>query len=394
MKKKARMGAVAMAASLLLATPVMAEVAPTETFGGFNVVTPLSTIGTAWTYLGGSQYDVGITDNGINGNSIRISNQTMSGSFGDWLYSEPLIVPATETGNQTFTAEFDIASASFVEQEDLQISVAPQTAGGARMSFLRFNDTDGGIDVFFADVANNGTDFRTVKIADNQPRSGFHVKIVLDLYPGPHNDVAQVYINQGGPDGPPLVPASGGIQGFYAPVDNPDTVNKAKAGQTIPVKFTLNAEPATTWEDYYRFNPESNAGVPQDQWTTRQVDSLIFQARGADGSTNPNVGGPGTGFLIDNVTLSSTDTLALPTGVAGDPSLLGPNPFTAMTNECDSGDALDPIETYTPGASGLTYNATTGIWHYNWQTKNQYANKCVELTLNLTDDYALFKFVK
>jgi hypothetical protein len=51
-------------------------------------------------------------------------------------------------------------------------------------------------------------------------------------------------------------------------------------------------------------------------------------------------------------------------------------------------------ETYTPGASGLTYNATTGIWHYNWQTKNQYAGNCVELTLNLTGDNALFKFVK
>ena len=82
------------------------------------------------------------------------------------------------------------------------------------------------------------------------------MKIVLDLYPGPSNDVAQVYIETAAG---PLVPASGSIEGFYAPVDNPDTVNKAKAGQTIPVKFKLNAEPATTWEDYYRFNPESNA---------------------------------------------------------------------------------------------------------------------------------------
>jgi hypothetical protein len=270
------------------------------------------------------------------------------------------------------------------------------------MSFLKFEDTDGGIDVSFSDVANDGFNFRTVKIADNLSRSGFHVKIVLDLYPGPSNDVAQVYIGSSGP----LVPASGSIEGFYAPVDNPDTVNKAKAGQTIPVKFKLIAEPATTWEDYYRFNPESNADPIQDpdtpgtellpqvngSWATRDVDSLIFQARGADGSTNPGVAGKG--FLFDNVVVSSTDDLSLPTGATGDASLLGPNPFTAMTKECDSDDALDAIETYTPGASGLTYNATTGIWHYNWQTKNQYANKCVELTLNLTGDYALFKFIK
>jgi hypothetical protein len=384
MKKHAFMGAVAMAATLLLATPVMADTL-LETFTGWPTgpLTAATATAHGWTYTGGSQYDVSIQDN-----ALRISNRHESGSFGDWLFSEPLTDAATEDGLQTFTARFDIASMiPSQEQEDLQISVAPQTAGGARMSFLRFEDSDNGIDLFFADVANDGFDFRTVQIADGLPRAGFSVKIVLDLYPGPHNDVAQVYVN----NGPPLVPASGGIEGFYAPVDNPPTVNKAKAGQTIPVKFSLNAEPATTWEDYYRFNGESGLG------STRQVDSLIFQARcqgnyGDPECVNPNV--PGFGFKIDNVEVSSTDTLALPTGVAGDPSLLGPNPFTAMTNECDSGDELDPIETYTPGASGLTYNATTGIWHYNWQTKNQYANKCVELTLNLTGDYALFKFVK
>jgi hypothetical protein len=391
MKTKALMGAVAMAATLLLATPAMADTL-LETFTGWPTgpLTAATATAHGWTYTGGSQYDVSIQDNGL-----RISNRNESGSFGDWLLSKPLTDAATEDDLQTFTAKFDIASTiPGAEQEGLQVSVAPQTAGGARMSFLRFEDSDNGIDLFFADVANDGFDFRTVQIADGLPRTGFTVKIVLDLYPGPHNDVAQVYVN----NGPPLVPASGGIEGFYAPVDNPPTVNKAKAGQTIPVKFSLNAEPATTWEDYYRFNPESNAGQGPGPWDTRQVDSLIFQARcqgdyGDPECVNPTVNG--FGFKIDNVETSSTDTLALPTGVAGDPSLLGPNPFTAMTLDCDDLEGTpDAIETYTPGASGLTYNATTGVWHYNWQTKNQYANKCVELTLNLTGDYALFKFVK
>ena len=58
------------------------------------------------------------------------------------------------------------------------------------------------------------------------------------------------------------------------------------------------------------------------------------------------------------------------------------------------GTHVDPIEAYTPGASRLTYNAATGIWHYNWQTPKHLEGHCVKMTLNLTDDYALFKFIK
>ena len=55
---------------------------------------------------------------------------------------------------------------------------------------------------------------------------------------------------------------------------------------------------------------------------------------------------------------------------------------------------IDTLETYAAGASGLTYNATTGIWHYNWQTRTAAAGNCVKMTLNLTSDYALFKFTR
>ena len=57
---------------------------------------------------------------------------------------------------------------------------------------------------------------------------------------------------------------------------------------------------------------------------------------------------------------------------------------------------LDAIEEVaTPGASHLTYDATTGVWHYNWQTKGVVkAGDCVKLTLNLTGQTALFQIVK
>ena len=57
------------------------------------------------------------------------------------------------------------------------------------------------------------------------------------------------------------------FDGFFAPVDNQPTTNKAKAGQTIPLKWTLDATSfATSWEDYYRYNTESNGG---DRGSTR-----------------------------------------------------------------------------------------------------------------------------
>ena len=47
-------------------------------------------------------------------------------------------------------------------------------------------------------------------------------------------------------------------------MDKPEVaVNKAKAGQTIPLKFKVQSEVPTTLEDYYRFNGESNAGIPR-----------------------------------------------------------------------------------------------------------------------------------
>ena len=124
-----------------------------------------------------------------------------------------------------------------------------------------------------------------MQIADNLSRTEAHdVKIVLDLYTGAHNDVANVFIDGDGP----LVPSAGAdFAGFFAPVDHPDTLNKLKAGQSVPMKWKLATAPPTTWEDYYRFNAESNddpnsdvPGVTLPQpWTTRAVDSLIFQAR-------------------------------------------------------------------------------------------------------------------
>ena len=128
-----------------IAMPAMAADLGPEGFESFSPVSPLVGQG-GWTYSGGSSYDVGINEDLGGNQAVRISNGTMSGSFGDWVFS-PAIDPAQELGNnQEFVAEFDLSSMKPNElQENLQISVAPQTGGGARMSFLKFEDTDAGI---------------------------------------------------------------------------------------------------------------------------------------------------------------------------------------------------------------------------------------------------------
>ena len=96
-----------------------------------------------WTYTGGNNYDIGIEASGITGKSVRISNGTMSGSFGDWLFSPAhrrlrrSREPGVHGGVRPQVGDAGRAAAGSAD------SVAPQTAGGARMSFVKFTDTPG-----------------------------------------------------------------------------------------------------------------------------------------------------------------------------------------------------------------------------------------------------------
>ena len=389
--RKASFAVVAMVASLLLVLPASAD-SLTQGFDNFAPVTPL--VGTeGWTYTGGLQYDVGIEPNGINGNSVRISNGTMSGSFGDWLFSKPLNTAATEGGSQKFTTEFQIKSATGAYQAGMSMNIAPQTAGGARMTNLRFEDQADGIHVIFSDVLNLDEvvgyyppeeSWRNVDIATLSHTATHTVKIVMNLIPGPHNDVVQVYID-GSAGLVPGRPGEATFDGFYAPVDNQPTINKAKAGQTIPLKWRLAASSfATSWEDYYRYNTESNGGL-QPPFGTRAVDSLIIQARCAAAGPCANPSVQGAGFLIDNVSYESA-ALGTPLPIAsagvGDASVYGTPAVKYTIEDCNDLDGgVDAIETYTSNTGGLMYHGN-GVWQYNWQTPKTLAGKCVSVTLN------------
>jgi hypothetical protein len=241
--------------------------------------------------------------------SWRISNAYTSGSFGDMPFSPSLANEAGETMafNSTGPIQFSggtrqnhfevqwafaSASASGTDCSDAgyaacsYLSMAPDRGDGARMSYIRLEDDLSGLRVFFDDYQDKppygaygspGTavfgctlppagpdDWVETMVASGLPRHQAHtVKLVMDFIDGPRNDIVKVYV-----DG------------------------------------TLR-HTGTTWEDYFRWCPESGGGTgttASDQ--SRTVDSMIFTVRGGDGETHSL--NRGKGFLIDNLTYSSS----------------------------------------------------------------------------------------
>ncbi len=195
--------------------------------------------------------------------TLRISDAVTSGSFGDQTFSKSLANEAGETDalnngqsggirQPHFEAQFDLASTLAILQTGLHVSVSPDRGDGARMSYLRFEDQADGIHVFFDDVqgTTNPANFIETEIATIS-RAPHTIKFAMDFVDGPSNDVVKIYI-----DG-------------------------------------VLVHSGTSWENYYRFDSESNPTLVSN---SRTVDSLLFRE---SGSANPS--NLGKGFLIDNL---------------------------------------------------------------------------------------------
>ncbi len=223
-------------------------------------------------------YDVAVVPNSygystFGTQSLRISDAVTSGSFGDQTFAPSLTQPAGEadaidinglpvTSPQAhFEAQFDIASTTKAEQTGMHMSVSPDRGDGARMSYLRFEDSANAINVFFDDVTDpthttNAATFNETQVATLSYDSVHTVKFVMNFYNGPDNDVVNVYI-----DG-----------------------NLVKTG--------------TSWEDYYRFDTESNPGLAQND--SRTVRTMLFRESGTADPSNSS-----KGYLIDNLSMLS-----------------------------------------------------------------------------------------
>ena len=245
---------------------------PTYTIGNINAQDSWSALGSAGS--GCAVYDEGVAASGgvtgFGAQSFRISNAVTSGCFSDQAFAHPVVNQAGETGanNGTFPtgtlqthfeSQFDIAAISGSTGDVM--SVSPDRGDGARMSYLRFDSEADGIHVYFDDVTDpthavNEETFNETQIATLDASVPHTIKFSMDFYDGPDNDVVNVYI-----DG-----------------------NLKATG--------------TSWEDYYRYDTESNPSAPSNYTPT--VRTMLFRAGGTAVPANA-----GKGFLIDNLSLTS-----------------------------------------------------------------------------------------
>ena len=321
-----------------------------STFDSFNLGSVNSQGG--WTITG--PYEQAVVDNtygysNFGCKTLRISDSITSGSFGDQLFAPPTVNGVGEasatagsfsvgTRQNHFEAKFDIASTMLTQQPGLHLSVSPDRGDGSRMSYLRFEDQSDGIHVFFDDV----TDMGPVGTAatwnesdiDTISRTPHTIKLTLDTLDGPGNDIVKVYI-----DG-------------------------------VLVKT------GTSWEDYYRYDPEASA-----EQSPRIVKTVLFrQARTSVPADK------GNGFLIDNFSSASTTVSANPTtnpatnitltgatlnGTNGGIDATGHSfwvslaPFSTSSSTIPSGVYSSPdfgnISANTPFSVSLSSITTTGI---------------------------------
>jgi hypothetical protein len=209
--------------------------------------------------------------------SMRASNAVTSGCFGDATFTKSLPYDAGESTAATggassgtrrphFMAEFTIASTQAALQTGLDVEVDADQGVGARSVYVDFYDLAAGLSIDFADYQDvppygspgnpahgcgGGDGFVTTTIATGLPRTvPITIRIEIDYFEGPHNDVSRIYI-----DG--------------------------------ALKHT-----GTTWEDYSRWCDATSLSIT--------VDSLMIRT---GGTAKPALAGKG--FVIDNITLQS-----------------------------------------------------------------------------------------
>ncbi len=198
---------------------------------------------------------------GFGTQALRMSNAVASGSFGDQTFSPGLSSPAGEgSAAAHFSARFKIGTTLATVQPGLVTSVSPDNGSGGRMSYLRFEDQLDGVHVFFDDVTDNGpigtvATFNETDIATLSRAKAHSIRFEINFKNGPGNDVVKIFI-----DGKKMITG-------------------------------------TTWENYYRYDPEASGSGNQVPTTSK----LLFREGGAAVATNA-----GNGFLVDGVSLKSS----------------------------------------------------------------------------------------
>jgi hypothetical protein len=250
---------------------------------------------------------------GFGSQSLRISDASTTGCFGDQTFSKPTDDESGETGvsdtgcgsvchsggnkHGFFEATWSFADAGnpLVLQDGLHVVVSPDRGDGARMSWVSIDDcgptarpdpddmdpspyecdgTTAGLQVNFSDYDQNGPDsnpenrFVFHHVVSGLSRGAAHsVRLRMWFFEGESNDVVQVCV---------------------------DTTHCIVGG---------------SWEDYFRIAPSQDT-------STKNVDSLVFQTR-----ATPHPANDGNGLFFDNVTLKSQNYTGAAFSIAGPSSV-------------------------------------------------------------------------
>lgn len=178
--------------------------------------------------------------------ALRLSNSVTSGSFGDQTFSPGVAPAGPSTTQRHFQSSFQIGTTQTGMQNGLSMSISPDNGSGARMTYLRFEDQQDGVHVFFDQA--RGANFKETDIALLDRTTAHSISFSIDFNAASSKAV------------------------------------------TITIDGALKAT-GSTWEGYYQ---------TQEHNPTPTVSKMLFRFGGA-----PSANG-GQGFLVDNLTLASS----------------------------------------------------------------------------------------
>jgi hypothetical protein len=300
--------------------------------------------------------------------------------------SHVVTVTATDAAGNSTTKDFTVKVKDTTPPElsDLpDITVEATSSAGAVASYFpatAFDLVDGSLDasVIYSQASGSvfplGETTVNYSVSDNAGNSvakSFKVKIV---------DTTAPTLNLPGPAGV----SAYGWNGFFQPIDNGDVVNKAKAGQSIPVKFSLTG---------------GSAKVTFSATATDLVDgSVSVTCDHASGSVFP--------YGNTTVNCSATDAhgntavgsfvVHVVGGNQGLQIMASGYPNYAI-GTVPPADATDGVEEYATSVPGLTYDAAADQYVYVWKTDKAWAGMSGTLRVKLADGgvhTALFYFQK
>jgi hypothetical protein len=271
----------------------------------------------------------------------------------------------------------------------------PSIAGGV-IAFESSETLFSAADLFIYQISSN----RVFRVTDTLTHESLNDVTVLpngdvrvvwaandDAHPIAHNIYASTFTLPAHDDTPPAVtittPADGAL---YA------------KNQFVSADYACEDEPGGSGL-FSCEGPVANG----DAIDTASVGGLLFAVTGSDNAANEAtlehgyfvvfpVGASAFSSPVDDLpvlnSVKAGQSVPVKFDLGGDqgPAIFAPGYPRSQSVACDSSAPVDGIEeTTSAGASGLSYDAATGLYSYVWKTERRWAGSCRQLVLELVD---------